>query len=189
MTASGKTTLAKKLARQYRKHDIAVCVLDPLHDPEWAATFQTADRDEFLATVKKSRGCALFIDESGEMVGRYDDEMFWLATRSRHYGHRSHFITQRAAQLSPTVRHQCTRLFLFRVGVKDAKTLAEEFSNAELDAAGTLQQFEFFAIDRFGKAERLRLEIPGGNAHDTLPSPGRHRPGDLPVETGRGKDG
>jgi len=174
MTASGKTTLAKALAHEYRQRKIATAVLDPLGDPEWQASFQTTDRHEFLERVKRSRGCALFIDESGEMVGRYDDEMFWLATRSRHYGHRAHFISQRAAQLSPTVRHQCTRLFLFRVGVKDAKTLAEEFSDDTILRAGTLPQYQFISVNRFGKAETLRLEILDqkvNNGTDHSPAP------------------
>jgi len=168
MTASGKTTLAKALAAQYRRHRVSVAVLDPLNDPGWNADFQTTDRREFLERVKRSRSCALFIDESGETIGQYNDDMFWLATRARHYGHRSHFLTQRPAQLSPTVRHQCLRLFCFRVGFKDAKTLAEEFSNPDLVGASSLPQYTFYSINRFGPTERLALVLDRANKRSNL---------------------
>lgn len=186
MTESGKTTLAKSMCAHYKAHGIATCVLDPLADPEWNSDFQTTDKAEFLDRVKKSRQCALFIDESGEMVGRYDAEMFWCATQARHWGHRTHFITQRAAQLSPTVRHQCTKLFVFRVGVKDAETLAEEFGQDSVLEAGRLPQFEFLAVSRFGNTERLRLEIGKGKVDNVTVDPAAFdRRRNIPAPRGR----
>ena len=93
ITESGKTTLARELVAHYRRAEIASLVLDPLGDPRWNAEYQTTDEAAFLVTAKNSWQCALFIDESGEMVGRYKDSMFWLATQARHRAHRSHFIT------------------------------------------------------------------------------------------------
>lgn len=171
MTESGKTTLAKALCAQYRKHGVATAVLDPMSDPDWRADFQSRDKEEFRERMKKSRQCAVFIDESGAMIGQYDAEMFWFATEARHWGHRSHFITQRAVQLSPTVRHQCTRLFLFRVGIKDAKTLAEEYGNDRLAAAAAFPQFEFFAVSRFGTTEHLKLELGKGKVDNAPVTP------------------
>ena len=89
-------------------------VLDPILD-KWAADVLTADPEYFmeLAMHPETECCALFIDESGEMIGQYNTEMFTLATRSRHKGHNTHLITQRANSLNPTVRTQCAYLFLF----------------------------------------------------------------------------
>lgn len=158
MTESGKTTLAKKLNASFKKQGVGCIVLDPMNDPEWDADFQTSSNAQFLATAKASTKCALFIDESGSTVGRYADEMAWCATQSRHWGHRAHFITQRAQQLDPTVRHQCTDLYIFRVSRKDAEILAEEFAQPDLLQAASLGQYEFIATGRFKEPTTLHLD-------------------------------
>lgn len=156
MTESGKTTLAKRLASVYRNEGIGVIVLDPLHD-EWDADFQTADKQEFLITVQQNSQCAIFIDESGESVGQYDTEMHWLATRARHYGHNTHFISQRGQQLAKTVRDQCGYLFLFNCSLSDAKLLSNEWNKPELMDANALQRGEFYRVERFGPVEKIAL--------------------------------
>ena len=159
MTESGKTTLVTGLSREYQQQGIKVIVLDPLSDPRWQADFVTHDRFQFLQIVKHpdTRSCAVFVDESGEMIGQYNDEMFWLATRGRHYGHNCHFITQRATQLAKTVRDQCSYLFLFNCSRDDSKALANEFNRVELGEAFTLEKGEYFYCPRWGTLERRRL--------------------------------
>lgn len=154
MTESGKTTLAKKLAAEYKARGIQVIVLDPLHDPGWPSDFRTADKNEFMTVVKASRQCAVFIDESGKFVGRYETEMEWLGTMARHWGHNSHFISQRAQMVNPTVRGQCGFLALFNVSKTDAKILADEWNRDDLQKANSLQQGEYFWCPRFGELEK-----------------------------------
>ena len=103
----------------------------------------------------KERQCALFIDESGETIGRYNEEMFWLATRARHFGHDSHFVCQRAQQLNLTVRSQCTSLACFRVSNKDAELLADDWARPELLEAANLGPGDFIHVSRFGPASRM----------------------------------
>jgi len=157
MTLSGKTSLAKRLAPVYRAQGIKVGVLDPLGDPEWRADFQTSDPDVFLRAFWESRQCAWFIDESGDAVGKYDDAMIRTATRGRHWGHRLHYLTQRGAQLSRTVRDQCSSLFLFTTSLKDAKLHAEEWNKDDLARANTLAQGEYFSTGRFTPLQRGKL--------------------------------
>lgn len=157
MTLSGKTSLAKRLAPVYRAQGIKVGVLDPLGDPEWGADYQTSDPDEFLRVFWESRQVAWFIDESGDAVGRYDEAMARTATRGRHWGHRMHYITQRGAQLSRTVRDQCSTLFLFTTSLKDGKLHAEEWNKDELATAHTLGQGEYFTTGRFTPLSRGKL--------------------------------
>lgn len=163
MTESGKTTLAKKLSKEYQKQGVGVIVLDPLNDPGWSDKpdselfFQTGDKDEFLAVVKKSMRCAVFIDESGETMGQFDTQMHWLATRGRHYGHNCHFISQRGQQVAKTVRDQCGRLYLFACSLDDSKILANEWNKPELKDAHTLEQGEFFIVQRFGSTKRANV--------------------------------
>ena len=123
MTESGKTTLAKNLARLSRQKQRGVLVLDPMHD-EWDCDFKTANQDEFLQAFYASQCCDIFIDEAGDAIGQYDKAMFRTATKGRHWGHNCHYITQRGAQLSPTVRTQCSVLFLFAMAREDTELLA-----------------------------------------------------------------
>ena len=156
-TESGKTTLAVRLSEKYQQAGWKVAVLDPLRDERWRADFLTTDDHEFLAVAKASRSCMLFVDESGQTIGRYQESMFWLATMARHWGHCSHFLSQRAQQVSPTVRTQCGRLFLFNCSATDAKILADEWNKPELREANSLAKGEYFSVSRFAATERHQL--------------------------------
>lgn len=157
MTESGKTTLAKRLAAEYKRAGVGVIVLDPLHDPGWQADFQTDDPGEFLEVCRTSQRCALFIDEGGENAGQFDKPMHWLATRARHYGHNSHFISQRGAQLAKTIRDQCGRIFLFCSSVDDCKIHSREWNKPELLTANALDVGEYFAAGRFSVCKKYSL--------------------------------
>jgi len=143
ITQTGKTTLAFRLAQKYSATGVNVLVLDPDKRSGWNADFLTDDPEAYLNVVKVNKSCALFIDESGQMIGRYAKEMAWLATNSRKWGHKAHFITQRATQLDPTVRNQCTTIILFKQSLNDTKILSNEFVSTELEAAHTLNQGEY----------------------------------------------
>ncbi len=139
-------------------------VLDPLIDARWhqGAEFVTSDAQAFSEHAMVKRRCALFIDESSENIGRYREEMFWLATRARHYGHASHFICQRPQQLNVTVRNQCEILAAFALHGNDAKMLAYEWNNAEIESAiPSLGRGEFVWIDRFHNIQRLNCFAEG----------------------------
>lgn len=168
MTQSGKTTLAKKLAHGYRARGISVIVLDPLGDPEWPndeeGTFQTRNRADFLRTVKASRQCAVFVDEAGESVGQYDDEMHWLATRGRHYGHQCHFLSQRGQQIAKTVRDQCSKMYLFCCSKTDGKILADEWNQEELRNVNVLGRGEFFVVSRFDPMRKGKVNLDKGES-------------------------
>ena len=155
MTESGKTTLAKKMSLHYRQRGIHTIVLDPMYDPNWQASFQTANPHKFLEIVKKSSNCAIFIDESGDIVGRYDEEMHWLATKARHWGHNSHFISQRAKQISKTVRDQCSFLFAFNMSYDDSKELANEFNKEILKTCNILNKGEYYVVPRYGEVKKF----------------------------------
>lgn len=102
-----------------------------------------------------SRQCALFVDESGTAIGRYAKDMGVLATQSRHFGHKSHFITQRASMLDPTIRDQCDTLFVFRVGKRDSDTLAEEFGYSIIKDAHNLEKGHCFKLSRFSAPQKI----------------------------------
>lgn len=157
MTESGKTTLAKRLAAKYKEAGIKVIVLDPIHDPEWNADYQTNDPDEFLNVFWNSRQCAVFIDEAGESAGQYDKAMIRTATKGRHWGHNVHYLSQRGALLSTTIRGQCSQLFLFLSGKNDGKIHAEEWAFDELKECTKLKRGEFFHCSRGGNLIKQKV--------------------------------
>lgn len=157
MTESGKSTLAKHLARQFKAREIGVIVLDPLASSDWHADFVTKDSDEFLRVFWASESCAVFIDESGDAVGKYDLAMQQTATKGRHFGHSVHYITQRHAQLSATVRAQCSYLALFRSSLDDCKIHAKEWARPELCQAAEIRQGEYLFCGRFTPLQKCNI--------------------------------
>lgn len=168
ISESGKTTLARKLSAEYKRAGVGVIVLDPLRDPRWSADVLTTNADEFLATVWRSRSCMLFIDEAGEAIGRYDVAMQKVVTRGRHWGHSAHIITQRGAQLSPTVRDQCRHLFLFCTSRQDGELLAREWNEPQLAECSKLKQGEYFHASRFGGIRRASVTIGGSDNGESV---------------------
>lgn len=143
ITESGKTTLAFKLARDYKNRGIRVFVLDPDKRKEWNADFITDDAEYFVEACKVNQSCALFIDEGGVTIGRYAGSTQWLATNARKWGHKAHFISQRAQQIDPNVRNNCSSICLFKQSLDDAKILAREFAAPELVNAVSLKTGQY----------------------------------------------
>ena len=159
-TESGKTVWNKKLAGWYRSHGVGVIVLDPMSDAGWPADWKTADPEAFLAFVKdpdQCLQCALFVDEAGLAIGKFDAGFEWLTCQSRHHGHVCHLITQRAQQVSVNVRSQCSTLYAFNVNADDAKIYARDFNCPMVMDAPGLAQGEFIAASRFATPKRWRL--------------------------------
>lgn len=157
-TESGKTTLARALAEKYRENGIGVLVLDPINDPRWSCDFKTADPDEFFRVYNQSRQCAVFIDEAGDVCRDYASLITKTATRGRHWGHRNHYIAQRATLILRTIRDQCSELFLFNSGLEDCKIHAAEWNAPEIREAGPfLETGEYFHKRRMGALKRGHL--------------------------------
>lgn len=156
-TESGKTTLGKRMSAEFKAKGIGVLVLDPLNDPGWSADFKTSDAAQFLDVYWRSKSCMCFIDESADVVGRYDAMMIQTATRGRHWGHCNFYLSQRGALISRTVRDQCSNLFLFKVSQDDSKLLAKEFCSPELMNASALQRGEYYYVSRFNETQKRSL--------------------------------
>lgn len=136
-----------QMAKAKQRAGIKTIVLDPFLDPEWNADFITSDQEMFLDVVwNKSRQCAIFVDESGDMIGKYNSVMNELATRGRHWGHKCHFICQRPKQLSTTIRTQCSDLAIFKQSLADTKDLANEFVEPMINQAHELEKGEFIYV-------------------------------------------
>lgn len=157
-TESGKTLLAKMLAKQYKKAGKTVIVLDPMLDNEWGADVVTDNPDELMRTLERTKNVYVFVDESGQVFAEGNDESFnWLGTRSRHYGHSVHFVGQRIVQMPKTMREQANKLFLFTNGAMDGKIHAEEWNKEELAKCNMLPQFHFMTCTRFSDVTTYKI--------------------------------
>ena len=124
---------------------------------EWDCSYKTANQDDFLQTFWASQACDVFIDEAGDAIGQYDKAMFRTATAGRQWGHNCHFITQRPAQLSPTVRTQCSNLFLFAMAKQDTDILSREWNKPELNEAWGLPAGQCMMASRFGPVRYINV--------------------------------
>lgn len=161
-TMSGKTTFARRLAREFAEAGRGVLVLDPLYDQELQdlSDWHTDDPDKFLKVVFKNQGCLLVIDEGVSGDKKYNLSLDRLATQSRHLGHQAIFISQRPMMISKTIRAQCGTLVCFQVCAADAKGLAEDFNAPLLYGAPSLLQGQYWKIRRF--AQPVAGHIFGG---------------------------
>lgn len=152
-TETGKTTLAKNLCAQFIKKGREVLVLDPLGS-KWPTNDVFTDPDLFLKFFWATKSRYVFIDETGETIGRVNKEMIRIGTRGRHNLHSVFFIVQSRIQINPELRRQCHQLFLFAVGSDEAYDMAQEWICPDLVEAPYLPQGTCFWVRRFwrGKA-------------------------------------
>lgn len=164
----GKSTLAFTLAQSHVDRSEGVLIADPNDDPGWPSgplVRKLPPGDDLalrlMALAKRSKRCALFIEEAGETIGhgKVAAQSQWLLTRCRHWGHRSYVIAQRANLVPPTVRSQCTIGYVFRQSPMDAKLLAQDFADDGLLDAPQLARGEFLYVRTGEAARRMRLKL------------------------------
>ena len=85
-----------------------------------------------------------------------------MFTRGRHNGNRFFFVAQRFSQVEPTVREQCSFLWLFKVSESAAKQLSEEFADRAILAATNLPDRSFIFKRGNAPAKRVRVPLPPG---------------------------
>lgn len=155
---SGKTTLARELARAYSSAGFACLICDPI-GAEWPrGSWSTTDPATLLAKARRSRNCRLFIEEASLSISR-DRDLSWLFTTARHFGHRTHVIGQDGASLLPAMRQQLSEVFLFRCHPDLAAIWSRQFADPEiLKIAPTLEKFQFLRARAFEKPVILTLD-------------------------------
>jgi hypothetical protein len=160
-TRTGKTTLAKVLVANAVSRGKNVCVLDPIHSVWKGVGFQSANPQEFLDHVKTTKdGSLVVVDEAGISIGKYDAEMNWLTTTSRHLGHSAILICHQYSQLSTTIRSQCTVLYVFASNFSSIKLLVDEYPHLT-DKINQVMQYEsgFFLRIMNNRADRFRVDF------------------------------
>lgn len=157
-TESGKTTLAKILARRLRASARTVVIHDPVFDLEWPCSRRFDRVDQLSDAIKTMRQCHVFVDESAVAFdnGKCLD-FTWFTARSRHWGHSFYLMAQRMVDVPKTMRDQCNRLFLFRSSRSDGQQHADEWNVPQLAECHTLKQWQFYHVDRHGRCDLMEI--------------------------------
>lgn len=165
VTESGKTTLAHLLAREDVKRKKTVVVFDPVGTEtaagEWPDdVVMFTDKQKFLRYVARPvnpEGTAIYIDEAADILSHDQRENEWLLTRGRHLGYSVTLATQRPKLVSPSVRHQCARLFMFRLSHADAREIGADYGHSDFDKI-SLDQGDFLCVFS-GRAKFTRANV------------------------------
>lgn len=149
ITNSGKSHLAKHLAREFKSAGYGVIVLDPQKSREWAeiADFCTDDKAEFLDVFWRSRDCRVFVDECQDVLDNNDKEMLQIVKRGRHNGHQVYLISQRPSSIACNARSQCSQVISFKQNRDEAYILAREVGNDDFRDVSRLGKYEFMIGD------------------------------------------
>ena len=164
-TGSGKSTLAKLLCRTLKKQGQICAVLSPTNETGWEADYKTSDGGAFLAYAREHEKCFLFVDESGDAIGRYNDEMNWLATGSRHKGHSVIFNVQASSQISTAIRSCCSDAYIFATSRGVLKLLSEDFNETEILKHDKMPRYHFLMVSRFAAIRMGRLDNGGASCY------------------------
>lgn len=156
---SGKTTLAKALARSYwEDFEIPSVVLDP-NGEIWGKHCQVfTDEAPFWQKVWSIKSHAVFVEEAAETIRR-DNEKIKFFTRIRHKGHKIHVSGHSGTNLLPVMREQLSTVFLFRQSPRNCDMWFEMLMDERIFAASTLKQYEFLECQLFGNIRKCRLTL------------------------------
>ena len=161
MTESGKSSLARAMAKEYANVGHRPIVLDVTRNREWGPTaIIFDDPDKMLEYVKDPRQCLrqpLFLEEAGLSLDRCQSQFLWFTTFSRHHGMRCHIVAQRAEMVNKTVRSQCANLAAFGLAFDDAKAYAREFNGPEIMKCTTFRPGTYIHKTRYAPGEIRKL--------------------------------
>ncbi len=168
-SVSGKTYAARLLAAHQAKlgRKILVVNADGVINgwPHNSILFTTpkAVLDNVTAS-EENWGAAIYIDDAGDFTNYFtSEEGQRLATKSRHRGLTVTFIAQRANQLPPNIRGQCTSVYAFYTSKDDAKLLNAAYPSAAdvMLAAAYLPKYSCVHWTDCGNvAEYIRFKAP-----------------------------
>jgi energy-coupling factor transporter ATP-binding protein EcfA2 len=173
-TGSGKSVLAKTLAKEMRAKKNRILVLDPYVSDDWDCDYITNDPMKFLNVAKKNKFCKLFIDESYRTVGRFNAmdlqrEMAYVTIESRHDHHQAFIIAQSPVQVDTTTRDGCERYYLFRMGPRFLKEISEKTGEPSVMVASQLGQFEFLKYEPWQTPQRGKIDVVRKRIYDLKP--------------------
>lgn len=142
VTMTGKTTLARAHAEILIKANYTVYVYDPVGTdtangnwPDGAEII--TDPDEFYEKVDElhedggdpEHPAFFFVDESADVFGHSQTSAHWIARKIRHSEVYLRMIVQRPNMLHPSVRTQCSFVYMLRLSRKDAVMVCDDMGH------------------------------------------------------------
>lgn len=163
----GKTTLAIAIvAQMWRLHKLRSLVFTPFpRKNNWGASaWVTADLELFKRVVFRTKGFAVFWDESSDTINKHsrDDQKFF--TRIRHEHKAFFLIAHDLKVMSVMMRGNLSDMYVFAQGPKRSADYAEEFNDADLSQLCTLQKREFMHKRPFEPVRRCLPTLEQLNA-------------------------
>lgn len=156
---SGKSTLAKSLAKAYWKLETRrTLVFDPNGENWGPQAWVTANEDVFWPAIWKTTGCLLIVEEAASTISR-ERELIPVFTRIRHQGHKVIIVGHSGGDLLPVMRQQIDTLFLFRQPPEAADIWRRLFSQEEIMRACKLGRYEFLHAEIFSPVKINKLQI------------------------------
>ena len=159
VTESGKSTLAKTMARRAHSRGRPVLVVNPTGEAGYCG-HMTRDPQRALQLAKDNlRGAYIILDEAPDYLNAYKEnsQYLWFLRRSRHCGHQTWILTQRAQLINRNARSQCTRLYAFAQHQSDADLLAAEWNCEYLRNLPQLERGQFMEARPFSQPTIRRL--------------------------------
>jgi molybdopterin-guanine dinucleotide biosynthesis protein len=159
ISLSGKTTLAKKISRQYATlHKMPSLVLDPFKEDYGLHATVTDDEEKFWETVWKSRKCLVIVDEASTTIRR-EKGLVPVFTSLRHLDHKLLVIGHHGADLLPVMREQLDTVYLFRQNEKSVKYWVEKFADERVLTSATLAQYEYLFCRNFAEPKKYKAVL------------------------------
>ena len=137
ITMSGKTTMARHIARECAKAKHAIVVFDPIgsgtHGGDWPKESRIySDPEHFGRDIARTQNAQVFIDEADLIFPHANKDNHWLMRRGRHQGLYVHLITQRPNLVDPSCRSMCGRAYLFRLNKTDRVAILADHGHEDI---------------------------------------------------------
>lgn len=158
ISEGGKTTVCERIAKQFRAKGFQVLFLATMVK-DFPADFFYTNATEFVNAAKKMKRCLLVVDDAADNLEKYDSELQWLGSQSRHWGHAFLINSQRYFDLSPRIRNNAKYAIVFRMSKSDSKMIAEDFVDEKLLKAHSLKRFHFLIGGKYEEFRETKLAL------------------------------
>lgn len=161
ITYSGKSWLAKFLAKLAADKNEAVGVYDPTKSEGWPASARKfTNPEQFLDWALEQKETHLFIDEAKTLFDHDTKRAEKLLYMKRHDGCLCYLMAQRATMIPPNARNMCSRVASFKQNGQNPKILSEEYDEI-FRSISSLPKITFIYSDGFTR-QKMKLDFSGG---------------------------
>lgn len=160
VSGCGKSRLLKQvIIPTWRRAGVPVAVLDPLEAPDWHADMQDSDPARFMNRVKKSSRIVVVIDEVAQVCAEHRHRIMveWAATVARNRGILSYFLAQRAMQVHPNIRNQCTNGIIFNQPMADLEEVSKLLNQPDVMQAANFPKGIAALVRPFEKMTKIKV--------------------------------